>query len=446
MQAGVELAGVAGADGDAEAIALAVEALAAVGLPRPTIDLGHLGLAREVLSALALPDAALDDARRCIAKRDGAGLAVVLRARAVREPRSSSRACCPSCRGRRRCSTTPARRRPTAASSARWPSSPPSSRPSSGAQARCAPACRPGRGAWLRLLHRRSLPGIRARRAGRGAAGRPLRRAARRATGARARRSASRSTSTPSPARWSRPIRRRGPRRSVRTRNRGAYGARNDQMAVVIVVGAQWGDEGKGKIVDLLTEQARRRRPLGGRRQRRPHAGRRRQEVRHAPDPVGRVARRRHLRAGRRHGHRSDGAGEEMRTLPGAGIPRAPSGSGGRRARAPDAAVPPRDRSAARRTPREHHRHHAQGDRPDLREQGRAHRRAGRRSAPPGAFPRPARAPDRAPDAAADGAGRRRPRRGRRSPRTISRSRTSFAPTSPMRRASCTTRSSAATT
>src|SRR4029079_1951492 len=54
MQAGVELAGVPGPDGDAEAIALAVEALAAVGLRRPTIDLGHLGLAREVLSALAL--------------------------------------------------------------------------------------------------------------------------------------------------------------------------------------------------------------------------------------------------------------------------------------------------------------------------------------------------------------------------------------------------------
>jgi adenylosuccinate synthase len=28
-------------------------------------------------------------------------------------------------------------------------------------------------------------------------------------------------------------------------------------MAVVIVVGVQWGDEGKGKIVDLLTERAR---------------------------------------------------------------------------------------------------------------------------------------------------------------------------------------------
>ncbi len=27
-------------------------------------------------------------------------------------------------------------------------------------------------------------------------------------------------------------------------------------MSVVVVVGAQWGDEGKGKVVDLLTEQA----------------------------------------------------------------------------------------------------------------------------------------------------------------------------------------------
>jgi len=78
MQAGVELAGVAGAAGDAEAIALAVEALAAVGLVRPTIDLGHLGLAREVLSALELPAPQLELVRRRIAKRDVAGLGELL--------------------------------------------------------------------------------------------------------------------------------------------------------------------------------------------------------------------------------------------------------------------------------------------------------------------------------------------------------------------------------
>jgi ATP phosphoribosyltransferase regulatory subunit len=80
IQAGVELAGLPGPHGDAEMIALAVEALAAVGLARPTIDLGHLGLAREVLAALELPPPALEAARRATAKRDRAGLDEALRA------------------------------------------------------------------------------------------------------------------------------------------------------------------------------------------------------------------------------------------------------------------------------------------------------------------------------------------------------------------------------
>jgi ATP phosphoribosyltransferase regulatory subunit len=80
IQAGVEMAGVTGPNGDAELIALGVAALAAAGLPRPTIDLGHLGLAREVLSALALPERDLEAARRRIGKRDAAGLEEVLRA------------------------------------------------------------------------------------------------------------------------------------------------------------------------------------------------------------------------------------------------------------------------------------------------------------------------------------------------------------------------------
>src|SRR5215831_14114054 len=80
IQAGVEMAGVSGPSGDAEVIALGVAALAAAGLPRPTIDLGHLGLAREVLAALALPERDLEEARRRIGKRDAAGLEEVLRA------------------------------------------------------------------------------------------------------------------------------------------------------------------------------------------------------------------------------------------------------------------------------------------------------------------------------------------------------------------------------
>ena len=79
IQAGVELAGVAGPHGDAEVIALAAAALAATGLAAPTIDLGHLGLAREVLGALELPPGALEEVRGRIAKRDGAGLERLLR-------------------------------------------------------------------------------------------------------------------------------------------------------------------------------------------------------------------------------------------------------------------------------------------------------------------------------------------------------------------------------
>jgi ATP phosphoribosyltransferase regulatory subunit len=79
IQAGVELAGVDSPRGDAEVIALGAAALAAAGLERPTIDLGHLGLAREVLGALDLPGDALELARGRIAKKDRVGLAEVLR-------------------------------------------------------------------------------------------------------------------------------------------------------------------------------------------------------------------------------------------------------------------------------------------------------------------------------------------------------------------------------
>jgi ATP phosphoribosyltransferase regulatory subunit len=80
IQAGVELAGVTSPVGDAEMIALGAEALAALGLRQPTIDLGHLGLTREVLDALHLPEEARSTARDRIAKRDRGGLREVLRA------------------------------------------------------------------------------------------------------------------------------------------------------------------------------------------------------------------------------------------------------------------------------------------------------------------------------------------------------------------------------
>ena len=61
-------------------------------------------------------------------------------------------------------------------------------------------------------------------------------------------------------------------------------------MANVAVVGAQWGDEGKGKIVDWLSRARRRRRPLPGRPQRRPHAGHRRHHLQAQPAAVRRRA------------------------------------------------------------------------------------------------------------------------------------------------------------
>ncbi len=78
-QAGVELAGLPGPDGDAEVIALGVQALTAAGLSRVTVDLGHLGLARDLLNDMDLPAAAQEQVRRFMAKRDHDGLAKTLR-------------------------------------------------------------------------------------------------------------------------------------------------------------------------------------------------------------------------------------------------------------------------------------------------------------------------------------------------------------------------------
>ena len=56
-------------------------------------------------------------------------------------------------------------------------------------------------------------------------------------------------------------------------------------MPAIVVLGAQWGDEGKGKATDLLatTETDRLRGPHQRRPQRRPHDRGQRREVRHPP-------------------------------------------------------------------------------------------------------------------------------------------------------------------
>ncbi len=65
-------------------------------------------------------------------------------------------------------------------------------------------------------------------------------------------------------------------------------------MTVTAVVGAQWGDEGKGRIVDYLAQTRRHGDPLPGRRQRRAHGGQRVRHVPAAPRAVG------HLQPGHR--------------------------------------------------------------------------------------------------------------------------------------------------
>jgi ATP phosphoribosyltransferase regulatory subunit len=71
-QVGVELAGVAGPEGDLELLALAADAMRAVGLERFTIDVGDAGVLRALLAPLA-PErqASLSDA---IARKDEAAI------------------------------------------------------------------------------------------------------------------------------------------------------------------------------------------------------------------------------------------------------------------------------------------------------------------------------------------------------------------------------------
>ena len=62
-------------------------------------------------------------------------------------------------------------------------------------------------------------------------------------------------------------------------------GARQDKilpktlMANTILIGAQWGDEGKGKIIDVLTDRRRHRGAQPGRKQCRPYRYSWREEI-----------------------------------------------------------------------------------------------------------------------------------------------------------------------
>ena len=91
------------------------------------------------------------------------------------------------------------------------------------------------------------------------------------------------------------------------TRSSRDFAPRGGVRSGTVVVGAQWGDEGKGKIVDLLAESFADRGPLPGRQQRRAHRARRRDV--HLPAAAERHPRARQaLRARQRRRDRPRGA------------------------------------------------------------------------------------------------------------------------------------------
>ena len=74
LQGGCELIGVAGPEGEAEAIALLLQALEAAGLARHRIGLGDGALYRDLLATLDVPEDARDELLRRLSARDLVGL------------------------------------------------------------------------------------------------------------------------------------------------------------------------------------------------------------------------------------------------------------------------------------------------------------------------------------------------------------------------------------
>ena len=114
-------------------------------------------------------------------------------------------------------------------------------------------------------------------------------------------------------------------------------------MTATVIVGLQWGDEGKGKTTDFLAEEVTAGGALPGRRQRRPHRRARRRGLQAPPRPVGRALPAHHAghRQRRRgqpgHAHR---ASSTMLAARGIDVDRGPR----QHARARDHAVPRRPR------------------------------------------------------------------------------------------------------
>jgi ATP phosphoribosyltransferase regulatory subunit len=74
LQAGTELIGVPGVEGDAEIVALVLKALSAVGLRRHSVGIGDGALYGRLLEALQVPAEDAEQLKACLMRRDMVGL------------------------------------------------------------------------------------------------------------------------------------------------------------------------------------------------------------------------------------------------------------------------------------------------------------------------------------------------------------------------------------
>lgn len=92
-QAGIELIGAAGAEADAEVLALAVEALRRAGLAEFQLNVGHLGLFHALAAEAGLGAGQLEGVREAANRKDAQGLAEALARARVRPPVSAAIEC-----------------------------------------------------------------------------------------------------------------------------------------------------------------------------------------------------------------------------------------------------------------------------------------------------------------------------------------------------------------
>jgi ATP phosphoribosyltransferase regulatory subunit len=99
LQAGIELIGVPGAEGEAEVVALTIEALNAAGLRRHRVGVGDGALYRSLLDSFGVPEEAHLPMLQALSRRDLVGLEGHVRALGLRETEHEALLRLPELRG-----------------------------------------------------------------------------------------------------------------------------------------------------------------------------------------------------------------------------------------------------------------------------------------------------------------------------------------------------------